>query len=167
MAEYVSFKGSGPRVKQLREQLGLTRKEMARRLGLSFPGYCKNESGDSFPGTGTLALLEKEHDISMDWLRFGKGAMHYNKERQRVEALEKELADLKREREQELEKKLALEKEMAGKLVVDDKPGLKELFEYMDRVPLLYHEIMVYFQKFKSASHETENSTPAENTNPV
>jgi hypothetical protein len=42
-----------------------------------------------------------------------------------------------------------LEKEMAGKLVIENKPGLAELFEWIDREPLLYHEVMVYFHKFK------------------
>jgi transcriptional regulator with XRE-family HTH domain len=31
-------------------------------------------------------------------------------------------------------------KDMAGQLVIENKPGLAELFEWMDREPLLYHE---------------------------
>lgn len=162
MAEILFYKGSGSRIKELRHQLGLSRKDMARRLGLSRPAYYKNESGDTFPGIPTLRLLEKEYDISMDWLMFGKGAMHYNQEKQRAAAMEKELAELKKEREQERENMSVKEKEMAGKLVIENKPGLAELFEWMDREPLLYHEVMVYFHKFKKEIGKPEETLAAE-----
>jgi hypothetical protein len=59
--------------------------------------YYRNENGETFPGVPTMKLLEKEYDISMDWLMFGKGEMYYNRERQRVSALEKEIAGFKKE----------------------------------------------------------------------
>ena len=162
MSEIMVFKGSGARLKRLREELGLSRQDMGHRLGLSLPAYYKNEGGETFPGTSTLKLLEKELDVSMDWLMFGKGPMHYNGEKQRVAALEKELEALKKERELEREKVRANETAMAeklnGKLIVENKPGLKDLFEWMDREPLLYHEVMVFFHKFKKGTLEPEES---------
>lgn len=93
---------------------------------------------------------------------FGKGPMHYNGEKQRVAALEKELEALKKERELEREKVRANETAMAeklnGKLIVENKPGLKDLFEWIDREPLLYHEVMVFFHKFKKGTREPEES---------
>lgn len=157
MIKSMLFQGSGVRLKELRQQLGLSPKEMSHRLQLNIQTYYKNESGENFPGAATINILEKEYDISMDWLMFGKGPVNYNKEKQRVESLEKELAALKAE----LDKKLAEEREAAGKIVVDYKPGLKELLEYMERVPLLYHEVMVHFHKFKMAAGKTGSSTAA------
>ncbi len=43
---------------------------------------------------------------------------------------------------------------MSEKLVIENKPGLAELFEWIDREPLLYHEVMVYFHKFKRGDLE-------------
>lgn len=145
MTKSMSIKGSGTRLKELRQKLGLSPGEMARHLGLSQNAYYKNENSETFPGAATIILLEKDYDVSMDWLMFGKGPVFYNKEKQRVEAMEKELETLKKEHE----KTLAKTKEIEDKLSVDNKPGLKELFEYMERVPVFYHELMVYFQNYK------------------
>lgn len=159
MSESIPFKGSGVRLRELRRQLGVDRTEMARRLRVSPQAYNKNDRGITFPGKESLEILEKEYDISMDWLIFGKGPMYYKQERQRVESLEKELSALKQEREQELEQAQTREKEAAGKITVADRPGLKELFAYMERFPMLYHEIMVHFENFKNKIREGEGST--------
>ncbi len=78
--------------------------------------------------------MEKEYDLSMDWFLFGKGVMHYKKERQRVAPLEKEL---------------------------EVKQELRQLVEYMDRDRLLYHEVMAYFERSKRANRELVESPPA------
>ena len=152
MTGSLSFKGSGARLRELRRHLGRSRGEMARRLDISRQAYDKNENGETFPRKATLEILVNEYDLSMDWLTFGNGPMFYNKERQRVESLEKELAALKREHEE----MLVAEQEIAGKIVVDDKPGLRELLADMDRAPLLYFRIMAYFQEFKMQNRAVE-----------
>ncbi len=171
MSDAMVFKGSGARLKKFREELGLSRQDMVRRLGLSRTAYYKNESGETFPGGPTLQLLVKEHDISMDWLMFGRGSMRYNEANQRASALEKELEGLakelealKKEREKARADGAAMAEKLAGKLIVEDKPGFKEFFEWMDREPLLYHEVMVFFHNFKKGPHEPEESPAAEPT---
>ncbi len=99
--------------------------EMARKLGLSKSGYYKNENGITFPRLDTLDLLQRDFDISMDWLIFNKGPMHYGE----------------RLPEKRYEKKfLNLEKVSSH---------VRELLEYMEREPLLQHEVLVHFYKYK------------------
>jgi transcriptional regulator with XRE-family HTH domain len=134
---------------------------MARRLGISSAAYYKNETGDTIPNTATLSRMEKEYDISMDWFLFGKGAVYYSKERQRVAVLEKELEAVKKELEQEREKLAAKEKEL------EVRQELRQLIEYMDRDPLLYHELMAYFERFKRANRESVESPPSAPQSPT
>ena len=160
MTRSISFEGSGARLRELRRHLGRSRGEMARRLGISRQAYDKNENGQTFPRKATLEILVNEYDLSMDWLISGRGPMFYNREKQRVESLEKELAALKSEHEKllarEQERAVKLEREMAGKIVVDDRPGLRELLAGMERVPLLYFQVMTHFQEFKMKHRSVE-----------
>ena len=67
----------GRQMLKLRKHLNYSCGKMARKLGISNSGYYKNENGITFPRVDTLALLQREFDISMDWLIFNKGPMHY------------------------------------------------------------------------------------------
>jgi hypothetical protein len=77
----------------------------------------------------------------MDWLLFGKGPRDYKD----------------KEKEVELEKK-----EEEKNAAVDMKPEIRELLEYMARIPLLYHEILVHFENFRVEKKElVETAMPA------
>ncbi len=160
MKEGAYFEGTGGRIKKIRDQLGISREDMARRLGVSWAAYYKNETGFTFPRTAVLKRMENEYDISMDWLMFGKGAMYYKKERARVASLEKELETVKKALEKERETAAAKEKEMEAKVAeLAVKPELNELFDYMERIPLLYHEVLVHFERFKMGNREFVDSS--------
>ena len=45
-------------------------------------GITKTRSGENFPGPSTLNRLQREYDISMDWLLFNKGPMTYKVKQQ-------------------------------------------------------------------------------------
>lgn len=155
MARQTDFEGSGKRLSIVRRQLGLSRKDMAARLGLSWPAYYKNESGETLPRPSTMKRLEKEYDISMDWFMFGKGEMHYSKERARVQGLDRELESLKEQLEAAQENLSAKEKglELKG-FGVERKAEVKELLDHMTRITLLYHEVMVHFHRFKMENRD-------------
>jgi len=123
----------GGRMKKLREQFNLSQGVMARKFNLSNSGYFKNETGNTFPGVRTLYRLSTEHGISMDWLLFGKGPQYYKD----------------KEKEVELEKK-----EEEKNAATDMRPEIRELLEYMARIPLLYHEILVHFENFRVEKKE-------------
>jgi len=115
----------GRQMLKLRKHLNYSCGEMSRKLGLSKSGYYKNENGITFPRLDTLDLLQRDFDISMDWLIFNKGPMHYE-ERHPEKRDEKEF--------------LNLEKVSSH---------VRELLEYMERDPLLQHEVLVHFYKYK------------------
>ncbi|NIM13976.1 MAG: helix-turn-helix domain-containing protein [Candidatus Aminicenantes bacterium] len=137
--------GIGKRLRLLRKQLNYSAQEMAARLGLNYNSYYKNENSETYPGINTLYQLSEAHDISIDWLMFGKGPM-YCQEKGR----EKELAELGKELEL-MREKLREQEEKAG---IRFRPELQELLEHMERIPLLYHEVLVYFQRFKVENSE-------------
>ncbi len=84
--------------------------------------------------------LEKErekHEAEMVKVR-----QEFGEEREKHEA---ELQKVRQEAEKEVEEKAA-EMEL--------KPEMRELFDHMERIPLLYHEVLVHFQRFKKDNRE-------------
>lgn len=144
------------KLKNLREQWGYDRKEMAAYFGISRVGYSKNENGQSFPGIKTQFRLSQDHDISIDWFMFDKGPMHF-KEKEKINVLEKKTAELEEnihqlqlEKENLEQRNKELEKNLAEKnAALEITPEIKELVEHMKKIPLLYHDVLAGFQKFK------------------
>lgn len=71
----------------------------------------------------------------MDWLFFNKGPVHF------------------REKE-------ANENEPAGLNLEKLSPYVRELIEYMEKDPLLQHEILVQFFKYKEKKENPNNPVP-------
>jgi len=137
----------GIKLAQLRKLKDYTRPQMAGYLGITGSGYRKNENGVSLPDLKTLYRLVMEDQVSLDWLIFSKGPMYFNdKERiAEIDELKKQLA-LKTEKE----KTVLADNEKVKKVAWPDlKPGIKELVEHMEAIPLLYYEILGQFQRFK------------------
>ncbi len=82
----------------------------------------------------------------LDWLVCGKGPRYY-KEKLEEEKDDKEVIE---------EKKVIEEKEETQPVPVVKIPEgeIKELLEYMERIPFLRHEILVSFYKFKEEHKE-------------
>ncbi|MCP5107696.1 MAG: helix-turn-helix transcriptional regulator [bacterium] len=126
----------GQRLKKLREQFKYSHEQMSGKLGLSKSGYFKNEGGIRFPGFKTLDLLQKNWDISMDWLIFNKGPVHY-KEKMPEPAPQPEKVEVK---------------ETTG--LEDIGPDVRELVEYMEQDHLLKHEVLLNFYKYKEKKEQ-------------
>jgi transcriptional regulator with XRE-family HTH domain len=126
----------GQRLALIREELRLTRGEMALKLGLNQTTYYKNETGFFLPCLDTLARLHKDLDISLDWVLFGSEPMH-NKDKQPIIAPD------------------TITRRLENKL-----PGVKGLLNSMDQDPMLLHEIMLYYYRYKK-NQETSISKPA------
>ncbi|NIM16550.1 MAG: helix-turn-helix domain-containing protein [Candidatus Aminicenantes bacterium] len=165
------------RLKKVREQLGYSPKEMAFRLKITPGAYNKNEKGTNFPWLDTQRRLLEDFDISMDWFLFNKGTMFFKEKdvREREKELEQAVEELKRQLEEEHKeheadrKKLEEECKKLEKAVqeneasIEKNPEVRELLDHMERVPMLYHEIMLHFQKFKVEKAELLSPTPAPN----
>ncbi len=125
------YQGVGERLAKVRRHLNYSRPEMARILGLKNSGYSKNESGETFPGVNTLSLLQKNFDISMDWLLFNKGPMVFKDK----PPLEQQAFDF-----------------------VSQSQELGELLKSIEQDPQLKHEILAYFYQYKSKKIQRENA---------
>ena len=161
------LRSSASKLRKLREHFGFTRKEMAEYFRVNRTAYHKNENGDNLPGLPSLHRLSKDHDISMDWYFFDKGPMVFKdkgnaeqllekleesqkklqESEQKTEESAKTIKTLEKELEEERRKNLEVNAQVqAG---ADVKPEIVELLEHMAHIPLLYHEILGYFQRFK------------------
>lgn len=56
------------RIRKAREQKGLTREQLAERIGVSPSAIGKWETGDRTPSSDTLARLSEELGVSTDYL---------------------------------------------------------------------------------------------------
>jgi hypothetical protein len=72
----------------------------------------------------------------MDWFMFGKGPMQFKRERNRVRDLEQKMEILR------------------GKVERTITPDVEELVEHMKRIPLLRHEVLGFFHRFKMDNRE-------------
>ncbi len=138
----------GARLKKVREGAGYNQKQMAANVGLTPSAYSKIEHGLHFPGIASLRRLSEKNDISMDWLLFDKGAMYLKENEKQKKELEKAVEALTREVDQ-LKHDLETERKGQKDSHMDMNFEVKELLGYMERVPMLYHEILLHFQKFK------------------
>lgn len=148
------LKGISSRLLEIRKHLGISRKELAEGMKISIGAYNKNEIGVTLPRFNALYHLSEHYGISMDWLLFNKGEMELKKTEARLKELENTVTPLKEEAAKAGEEKTA---------VMLDKPEVKELLLYMKQEPVLYHEMMLHYQKYKK-EHKSTVETPTVNT---
>jgi transcriptional regulator with XRE-family HTH domain len=119
---------------------------MAGYFELSVSGYSKNENGETLPGLSTLRRLSDDHDISLDWLILNKGPKYFKeKEPPKQEGLDQE-----KQQQKEADEKIARWEAVM--------PDVKDLLEYMEQDPLLRHEVLAFFYKYKKKSKEVEKA---------
>lgn len=66
----------GERVKQLRNELGLTQVEFGKRIGTSGATISTTESGKTTPDNQTILLICKTFGVNQEWLLTGEGPKH-------------------------------------------------------------------------------------------
>jgi len=135
-----SNSGYGSRFKHIRTSLQYSTSQMARKLGIANTTYYKNENEDSFPGFDTLNILQKECNISIDWLLFNKGPMYFSEKNYTTPPLSP-----LQQTTAELETIL---------------PDIKDLMDHMIRDEVLRYETMLNFYKYKN---KTNTETPPQN----
>jgi transcriptional regulator with XRE-family HTH domain len=119
------LKEIGYKLKKLREQLRYRSSEMADGLGAERTGYSKYEQGKTPPKLIVLYRLAEKFDVSLDWLIRGKGPMYYK---------QKET------------------KEPDARPAHTDE--INELLDHMEKIPLLHHEVLAFFLKFKEKNKD-------------
>lgn len=63
------------RLKELRKALGMTQQEFADKLNIKRNTIANYEVGRNEPIDAVLALICREFNVSVDWLKYGKGEM--------------------------------------------------------------------------------------------
>lgn len=63
------------RIKQIREELGLTQQEFADNLNLKRQTIASYEAGNIKPGNSTLLLICQIFGINEEWIKDGSGEM--------------------------------------------------------------------------------------------
>ena len=58
----------GPRLTEVRERMGLSKSELARRIGTRHVAIVEFEKGRKFPSVETLVALAHVLEVSTDWL---------------------------------------------------------------------------------------------------
>lgn len=69
------------RIKKIRNDIGLSQTDFAKKLSVSRSAVCKMESGENSPSEQTISLICKVFSINEDWLRHGIGEKSKNLER--------------------------------------------------------------------------------------
>jgi transcriptional regulator with XRE-family HTH domain len=117
------LKEMGNKLRQLRQNLKETRSQMADRLGIWRSTYIRNENGETPISYKTMISLVNRFGVSLDWMVLNKGPMYYKEKEVKNEQPPNPLDSLN--------------------------PDFKELIEHMERIPMLKHEMLLSFCKFK------------------
>ncbi|MCP4220910.1 MAG: helix-turn-helix transcriptional regulator [bacterium] len=124
----------GQRLEILRNQLGLDAPTMASRLNITIGTYRTYKKGEHLPSVNIFSDLVKTANISLNWLFTGIGDMFYPD----VERAVKE----------------ALEAERTSTATDSFQRELDEMKLTMQRVPMIKHMVMGYYQQVKMEQKE-------------
>lgn len=132
------LKDIGYKLRQIREPLKYSQREMAGYMDAYTSSYSRHEKGETFPSIPSLYMLAANLDISLDWLICGKGTILYKEKEQAIE------------RSNEVQAKTAETAEIktASSALQED---INELLDYMERIPQIRYEVLVLFFKLKKA----------------
>lgn len=81
----------GKRVKQLREERGLSRNELAKSLNITYAALSKYETDDRFPSEDILSRIADYFEVSVDNLIGRNCTQHINRINGSKEELEKHI----------------------------------------------------------------------------
>ncbi len=116
------------RLMELRQSLHYSNKKMGDCFNTTSISYRRYEQGKMVPGFLSLYFVAAELGISLDWLVCGKGPVYY----------------------QDKEEKEPLQSPTSSPAQEE----INDLLEHMNRIPLLRHEVLAYFYKFKADHKE-------------
>jgi transcriptional regulator with XRE-family HTH domain len=139
------------KLRKIRESLNYSHREMAAYFGTEKTNYTRYETGRIFPGFMGLYNFANISGVSLDWLICDRGPMYYKKEE------EKDDSEIS-EAEKVIEEKAGDNSKPAVKIPDGE---TRELLDYMEQIPLLRHEVMVSFYKFKEEHKEMVQAAEA------
>ena len=151
----LTLQGINLRLRAIRKERNLTAPQMAAELMIGGNTYNKYERGLYFPSLKTLTILSEKFDISLDWLIYNKGAMHFS-------AIKEALRET--EQLKQGHGKSAARAEAQDTAIVTD-PEIKELIRYIEEKPLFRHQLLIYFYRHKQDGQKTGEAETSPFTN--
>jgi len=121
-------KAIGDKLEKVRKTNRITVTNMAAALNINRITYVRNSIGRAIPNIYTVYNLGQHFGISLDWFLLDEEPMHRS---------EKKVEDV------------PLKPQTPPLL-----PEIKELLDHMENIPLLRHEILAQFCRFKD-EHQT------------
>ncbi len=143
MGQTSLLKDFGYKLRKLREFLKYSTAKMAGYFGTVQVNYGRYEKGKIFPGFLAMRSFANSTGISLDWLICDREPMYYKEKKEGIETADEEETKLKEEVRQELIREMMV-----------PEGEIKDLMEHMERIPLLRHEVLVHFYKFKEQHKE-------------
>jgi DNA-binding XRE family transcriptional regulator len=127
------LKNIGQKLQEIRSSLNLEGFAMADHIGAYRTSYRHYEMGDTAPQITCLYRLAHTDNISLDWLIVDRGPKFYKEKEIPIQSVPVP------EPPKETETLPAIAHER----------DVKELLEYMEKDPLLRHELLLMFYKYK------------------
>ena len=118
-------KGISIRLKEARKHAGYSGPQMANALNLDRSSYYRNELGKNAPGLISMVNIAYKLGVSLDWLVLDRGEMIYTDHSESDEHQSPEMNE-----------------------------NVKEMVETMNKIPMLHHELLMVFHKFKAENAE-------------
>jgi DNA-binding XRE family transcriptional regulator len=134
------LKNIGQKLNDIRSSLKLDGFQMADRIGAYRTSYRHYEMGDTAPQLTCLYRLAHTDNISLDWLIVDRGPKFYKEQETPIQPLPVPEPP----KETETLPPIAYERDV------------KELLEYMEQDPLLRHELLLTFYKYKKNQTQIE-----------
>ncbi len=120
------------KLKKIRSDKHLSISDMARKLNIDRNSCARYENSRNIPNINTFISLGHRLNISLDWLLLDKGSMYFTEKTEEL----KSITDMAEPRHTPLP---------------DD---IEELLDYMEKIPLLRHEILAQFYRFKETNQD-------------
>lgn len=115
----------GKRLRQFREKAGFTQRRMASYFDIGHANYSRIERGEIFPGIYVLNILKQEFNLSLHWLVCGQGEMLEPDDK------ENDCIDVK-----------------------EYTRDVRELFQYIEKIPMVKHAVLSFFMEYKMKNEE-------------
>jgi transcriptional regulator with XRE-family HTH domain len=116
-------KAVGQRMRKIRKTMGYTQEKMVSYFDIGRANYSRIEKGEVWPGVHILFVLRTRFCVSLDWLITNTGKM-FTRDRQNKGAEAK--IDLGHYSDE-----------------------VKDLLNYIDKIPMVKHAILSYFLEYK------------------
>ncbi len=127
----------GQRMRKIRKALAYTQEQMVSHFDIGRANYSRIEKGEVHPGATILNTLRTHFNVSLDWLITNNGKMFLKDRDENNEETKIDFGQSSRE--------------------------VRELLDYMQKVPMVKHAMLSYFLEYKLRNRKIIDEVIGEN----